>query len=199
MIRTLRPLVLLLALAAPAAADPVDDLSRLVRESSAAPDAIMSLLRGLATMPDFDLGPDDVRRAIDAANVAPGGVMEKLLGPTRRLVKRGHAVELHRSEETKVPVGKGVLALGKKCKVRMRVSGPDEALIDEIDGIKVGKAMGGSLYGLGKLHFLREDGKPVVKITAGPWPFTQTTTVDLTPKPKPPAETPGLVGAVPGQ
>lgn len=190
--RALPALLLSLLAASPAAADPIDDLARLVRESSASPEAIMSLLRGIGSMPDFDLGHAEVERVLAAADVPQDGILRKVLEPTKRLVKRGQKLEIARSQVTKLAVGKGVLALQKKVEVRLRVQGEHDAIIDEIDGIEVGKSAG-SLFGLGKLVFTRQDDKPVCKITAGPWPLQQTMTVDLTPKAKP---TPGLVGSV---
>src|SRR5688572_15261472 len=105
------PILLLLALAAPASADPVDDLARILRASKADPYAVMPLLRGIAALPDFELGSAQVLRVMSAADVAPDSLLGEILLPTVKVVKRGGRLELFRNETTRVTVGKGVLEL----------------------------------------------------------------------------------------
>lgn len=177
--RALPALLCMLLFASPALADPVDDLTNLVRESASTQNPVMAVLRGLARMGDFDLSQAQVKRALQKADLPPGGVLEKILGPTKRLVKRGDRVEIQRASDTTVTLDGGqVVQLGRRVRARLRVSGQHDGLIDDVDGIKVGESAG-SLYDLWKVKFTRQAGRPVAMITAGAFVFSKTVTVDL--------------------
>lgn len=219
-------LLLLAALAAPVQADPVARLTALVQEAANTANPTMAVMRGLAAMPDFTLNQADVQRALRQANLPRGSLLERVLGPTTRLVKRGDRVEIDRSQTTRATMetGQGI-ELGRKVTARFRVQGSNEALIDEIRGIKVGENAR-DLYDLWRVQFTRERNKPVARITAGAFVFSKTVTIDLSPRaggPRPlngavtasadvpanapssnassapgtPSETPGLVRLVP--
>lgn len=187
----------LLLCAAPAKADAVSDLTALVKSAATNSNPTMAFMRGLASMGNFDLKTADVRRALAAANLPPGGILDKVLGPTTRLKKDGDRIEIERSQDTEIqmPNGAGV-RLGKRIKARFRVQGEHDATIDNVSGIKVSPAptpedQNPSFYDLWDVKFTREGGKPVAKITAGALIFSKTVTVDLSPlKPTtPPANT----------
>lgn len=191
MTRALPALLCLLLFAAPALADPVDDLTALVREAAGTQNPTMAVMRGLARMGDFDLGQAQVRRALQKANLPPGGMLERILGPTTRLSKRGKNVQIDRSSSTTVAMETGhVIQLGRKVTASFQVHGSHDALIDKVSGIKVGESSS-SLYDLWKIKFTRQSGKPVALITAGAFVFSKTVTIDL-------SKIPGAGGPVPG-
>lgn len=177
--RALPALLCLLLLASPAVADPVDDLTNLVREAASTQNPTMAVLRGLARMGDFDLSQAQVRRALSKADLPSGGLLDKILGPTKRLTKRGGKVVIERTGTTTVAMETGhVIQLGRRVSANLQVAGANDALIDRVDGIKVGESAG-SLYDLWKIKFTRQGGKPVAMITAGAFVFSKTVTVDL--------------------
>ncbi|MCO5170031.1 MAG: hypothetical protein M9894_27160 [Planctomycetes bacterium] len=216
-------LLFLAALAGPVQADPVARLTALVQQAANTANPTMAVMRGLAAMPDFTLGQADIQRALRQANLPRGSLLERVLGPTTRLVKRGDRVEIDRSQTTRATMetGQGI-ELGRKVTARFRVQGSNDALIDEIRGIKVGENAR-DLYDLRRVQFTRENGKPVAKVTAGAFVFSKTVTIDLSPRsgggarplngalaaradapasatssaPAEPSETPGLVRLVP--
>jgi LysM repeat protein len=189
-------LLALLLCAAPAKADAVADLTALVKNASTNANPTMAFMNGLAAMPNFQLKTADIRRALAAANLPPGGILDKILSPCTRLTKNGERVEIDRTERTRVALDTGAgVELGEEIRARFRVLGPHDAAIDGIDGIKVAEEAGGSYYGLKDVRFTREDGKPVAKITAGAWGIYKTKTVDMTPK-KPVTPTPTNTGPV---
>lgn len=173
-------LLALLLCAAPARADAVADLTALVKTASTNSNPVMAFMRGLARMGNFELKTADVRRALAAANLPPGGILQQVLGPTTNLKKSGDRIEIERSQATRVtmPNGAGV-ELGRRIKARFRVHNEHDASIDDISGIKVAEAANGTYYDLWDVKFTRENGKPVAKITAGALIFSKTLTVDL--------------------
>lgn len=190
-------LLALLLCAAPARAqDPVASLTALVKDAAGNANPTMAFMRGLAAMPNFELKTADIRRALAAANLPPGGILQKVLGPTTRLSKSGDRIAIDRAETTRVAMDTGAgVELGRSIRARFKVLSASDAVIDDIDGIKVAESANGSYYGLKDVKFTRENGKPVAKITAGAFIFSKTVTVDLTPKkpavaPTPPAPTP---------
>lgn len=202
--------LLALCLAAPAVrATPLEDLTALARDAAASANPAMAFLRGLGGMGDFDLREADIRRALADAGVPATGMLRDLLGPTTRLRKRGATVDLERSRVTTLALdGGSTIEIGRHVKARLRVDGPNDALIDKVDGIRVGESAD-SLYDLWRVQFTKEGNKPVAKVTAGALVFSKTVTVDLSRRappsgsapPRPtaasrPAETPGLTGAV---
>lgn len=177
--RALPALLCLLLFSSPAFADPVDDLTNLVREAATTQNPVMAVMRGLASMGDFDLSQAQVKRALTKAALPPGGMLDKILGPTKRLTKRGSKVVIERAQETRVRMDSGhVIQLGRRVSAQFRVAGQHDALIDKVDGIKVGESADG-LYDLWKVKFTRLNGKPVAQITAGAFVFSKTVTVDL--------------------
>ncbi len=177
--RALPALLALLLIASPAVADPVDDLTNLVREAAGTQNPTMAVLRGLARMGDFDLSQAQVKRALQKADLAQGSLLDKILGPTKRLVKRGDRIQIDRASSTTVAMETGhVIQMGTRVSARLRVSGQHDGLIDDVKGIKVGESAG-SLYDLWKIKFTRQGGKPVAQITAGAFVFSKTVTVDL--------------------
>lgn len=177
--RAFPALLCLLLLASPAVADPVDDLTNLVREAAGTQNPTMAVLRGLARMGDFDLSQAQVKRALSKADLPPGGLLDKILGPTKRLTKRGGKVVIERTAPTAVAMETGhVIQLGRRVSANLRVGGQHDALIESVDGIKVGESAG-SLYDLWKIRFTRQNGRPVAMITAGAFVFSKTVTVDL--------------------
>lgn len=189
-----------LALTTSASAGPVEDLARLVRESAGSPNPTMALLRGLAGQPDFSLNQAQVRQALNQAQVPSGSALDRLLRPTTRLSKAGDRITANRSETTlvTVPGGQGAVELGQTVKVRLRVTGPQEAALDKVSGIKVGVSAS-DLYTLFNVHFKRENGRQVAVVTAGVDLFltsiTKTVTIDLTPPASTPTST-GFAGAI---
>jgi hypothetical protein len=203
-------LVLLLAAPAARAQDPVASLTTLARDAATSANPAMAFLQGLGGMGDFDLRTADIRRALTDAGVPATGMLRDLLGPTTRLRKRGANVEIDRSEETMLRLDSGsAIEIGRRVKARLRVEGANEAMIDKVDGIKVGESAD-SLYDLWRVQFTREGNKPVAKVTAGALVFSKTVTIDLSRRTPPPAHptpptptassrpgrTPGLTGAV---
>lgn len=192
--------LLSLALTTTATAGPVEDLARLVRESAGSPNPTMALLRGLAGQPDFSLSQTQVRQALAQAQVPSGSALDRLLRPTTRLSKAGDRITANRSETTlvSVPGGQGAVELGQTVKVRLRVTGPQEAVLDKVSGIKVGVSAS-DLYTLFDVHFKREGGRQVAVVTAGVnlvvTSITKTVTIDLTPPASTPTS-PGFAGAI---
>jgi LysM repeat protein len=176
----------LLLCAAPAKADPVSDLTALVKSAATNANPTMAFMRGLAGMGNFELKAADIRRALSAANLPPGGILQKVLGPTTNLKKSGDRIVIDRSEVTRVVMDTGAaVELGRRIQARFRVHNQHEATIDDVSGIKVAESASGDFYSLWDVKFTRENGKPVAKITAGTFIFSKTVTVDLTPKPTP--------------
>jgi hypothetical protein len=181
--RCVLPVLALLALAAPGRADPVEDLTRLVREASATPNPAMAFLRGAGGMGDFKLAQADIKRALEAAGVPQTGLLRQLLGPTTRLVKQGNQVWIDRAKPTVIVMPNGsAVQLDRQVHAQLTVQGPQDATISEIHGMKVGEDAS-QLYDLQKVRFTREGGRPVAKVTAGAFIFSKTVTIDLTPKP----------------
>lgn len=177
-------LLALLLCAAPAKADPVSDLTALVKSAATNANPTMAFMRGLASMGNFELKSADIRRALAAANLPPGGILQKVLGPTTNLKKSGDRIVIDRSEVTRVVMDTGAaVELGRRIQARFRVHNEHEATIDDVSGIKVAESANGDFYNLWNVKFARENGKPVAKITAGTFIFSKTVTVDLTPKP----------------
>lgn len=163
----------------PAHADAVDDLTKLVRQAASTQNPVMAVMRGLASMGDFDLNQSQIKRALSKANLPAGGMLDKVLGPTKRLTKRGSKVVIERTQATTVRLDTGhAIQLGKRVSAEFRVSGQHDALIDKVEGIKVGESAS-SLYDLWKIKFTRQNGRPVAMITAGAFVFSKTVTVDL--------------------
>lgn len=178
------PVVLaLLVLAGPVRADPVADLTRLVREASATSNPAMAFLKGAAMLPDFKLGETQIRRALEEAGVPSSGLIRQLLGPTTRLVKQGNQVQIDRSKPSLIVMPNGsAVQLDKRVVAALTLHSAQDATISEVSGIKVGEDAS-ALYDLKKVRFTRENGRPVAKVTAGAFIFSKTVTIDLTPKP----------------
>ncbi len=86
---------------------------------------------------------------------------------------------IERTSTTTVAMETGhVIQLGRKVSAQFRVSGQNDALIDDVSGIKVGESAA-DLYDLWKIKFTRQGSKPVAMITAGAFIFSKTVTVDL--------------------
>ncbi len=198
--RTLPALLLLVAAAAaPARAqDPTERLVALIRESGTSANPAMAFMRGLGQLPDFQLGEAQVRRALQLAQAPTSGMLHDLLAPTTRLSKRGDRIEIDRSRKTVLALGdRGAIELDKRVRARLRVAGAHDATIDEITGLKVGETRD-DLYGLKKVVFTREGGKPVAKVTAGAFIFSKTVTIDLSAFQGGDATSRGIVGGLTG-
>lgn len=181
--RCVLPALALLVLAAPVRADPVENLTKLVREASATPNPAMAFLRGAGGMADFKLGQSDIKRALEAAGVPQTGLIRQLLGPTTRLLKQGNQVWIDRAKPTTIVMPNGsAVQLDRQVYAQLTVQGANDATISEVHGIKVGEDAS-QLYDLQKVRFTKENGKPVAKVTAGAFIFSKTVTIDLTPKP----------------
>lgn len=173
----------LLTLAGPVRADPVDDLTALVREAGTTSNPAMAFLKGAARMSDFKLNQTEIRRALESAGVPATGLLRQLLGPTTRLVKQGNHVAIDRSKPTTIVMPNGsAVRLDKRVVAELTLNGPNDATISEVSGIKVGESAD-ALYDLKKVRFTKENGRPVAKVTAGAFIFSKTVTIDLTPKP----------------
>lgn len=180
------PLVGLLLAAAPALAfDPVEALTTLVREASAAPNPVMAFLQGAARLPDFSLRQADIQRAMEAAGVPPNGPIRQLLGPTTRLNKRGRNLSARRSRASLVEVPGGFVELGQEIEASLSVQGPHDARVDNVQGIRVGKKRNG-LNTLKRVQFTRQRGRQVAILTGSANIFLLgevegTETIDLGP------------------
>lgn len=180
-VRRLAPALALFAVIGAALAGPVEDLTKLVQAAANTPNPAMAFLSSLARMGDFDLRQADIKKALAAADLPADSPLTKLLGPTTRLRKQGDRLIADRSRTTAITMDDGkTVQLGRQLKARLTVKN-NQALIDDIDGIKVGNSPD-ELYDLWKVRFFNQGGRPKAEITAGALIFSKTFVIDLTPR-----------------
>lgn len=164
--RAVALLGLVVMLGQPALADPVDDLTALVRSASQSSNPVMAFLQGAAALPDFNLGRADIQRALQEAGVPANGPLAELLGPGTGLQKVGDQIIAQRSRESVVPVPGGAVGVGKVVRARVRQNGPNDFQLTDIQGIRVGENMGAfrDLYELGDVRFRQVGGRLVAEM-----------------------------------
>ncbi len=182
----------------PVRADVVADLVKLIKEAGASGNPAMAFIKGVGTLGDVSLDQAQVREALVLSGAPAGGMIDKLLRPTKKLQKRGKKITIERSEVTKLspltPDGMGAVEIGKTVSAKVTITGPNDATIDDVKGIKVGETAT-DLYDMKSVKFTKEGGKPVAKVTAGFLFITKTVTIDLSPSNL--GNTRGLVDSVP--
>lgn len=174
---------LVVMLGQPALADPVDDLTALVRSASQSSNPVMSFLQGAAALPDFNLGRADIQRALQVAGVPSNGPLAELLGPGTGLQKVGDQIIAQRSRESVVPVPGGAVGVGKVVRARVRQNGANDFQLTDIQGIKVGENMGAyrDLYDLGDVRFHQVNGRLVADMGVKTFFGRIPKTIDLGP------------------
>lgn len=180
-------LALALVFGQPALADPVDDLTALVRSSAQSSNPVMAFMQGAARMPDFNLGRADIQRALQAAGVPNSGPLWELLGNGTGLQKVGDQIIAQRSSESVVAVPGGAVGVGKVVRARVRQNGPEDFSLTDIEGIRVGESMGpySSLYNLGDVRFHQQGGRLVADLGVKTFLGRIPKRIDMGPVPPP--------------
>src|SRR2546421_385316 len=111
---------LLLTVTLPASAN--DDFTKVVKDALASAEPTTAVLRGLATLGDFDMGADEVARSLADAgakttNAAAQAQVDKVLGDVTRITKKKDRITIERRAEQLLPIevagkSKGSVKLG---------------------------------------------------------------------------------------
>jgi len=182
-------------LVSPSYADPdaVDRLAAVLEATKTAENPNETLYRGLAALPDLEIGAAGLDEARRRADLPPWSLVTKTVDGITSLEKRGDRVRFGRPERARIDLGQGWLELGREAEFRISV-GADEVEVDDSDGIRVGKNAH-DFHPLIWMRYLVEDGRQVMKIKAGYFIFNETATIDLESLENP-GPTGGLAGGV---
>lgn len=166
--------VLLLALPARARSD---DFTTVVKEALASAEPTTAVLRGLATLPDFDMNGDAVAAALTAAGAKPDGQVAKVLGDVTRLRKKKDRITIERRNARTLPIvvlgeTKGWVRLEEKLEFRIR-SNEGAVTLDKFDGISVGETEK-KLYSLRSIGWKPGTPDSLLTIIAGWGIFSET-------------------------
>jgi hypothetical protein len=173
-------LALVLAAPTPVFADPSEQLAAIARQAAQDSNPTLAFLQGVARMGDFDMNQTQLRQALQRAG-ADSGALGQMLGPVQRISLQGDRLRIQRDDQLRMPLGdSGAIQMDERVEIRLRQTN-DGMRLDDVRGIKVAEGMNSSFYGLNKVDFKNQSGQPVAVINAGPWPFSKSTTVALTP------------------
>lgn len=103
----------LLLTAAPAAADPVTDLTRLVDTANQSRNPGLIFFRGLADLEDFDLGPSETQRVLGQARFPQDRLLGVLFTDAVGFKKTRKRIVIERKSEAEVTVLEGHVQIKK--------------------------------------------------------------------------------------
>lgn len=204
MARSLAYLSLFVLLAAPAQADPAEQLEAVFAKTVESRTQTVTFFRGLAGLPNLDVSGEALAGALRDSKIDQAqGMLGAFVSGMKRFVKKGDRVTMHRDRDVDLATPNGVVHIPKKARVRIRLLGAKGVKLDKMRGSKAGKT-GGSLHPLRWLE-LSVDEKAITtaRLNAGyGWGFNKTITIVLK-RPTPPAPAPagdagGLAANLPG-
>lgn len=159
---------LVLLVASPALAD--EAFTRALKEALASEEPTTAVLRGLAKLPDFELGGAQVAESLKAAGATPEGQVAQVLGGVERVKKEKNRITIVRKEPQLIPIvvsgtPKGFVKLSTTLEFRLR-SDRDAVLLDDFKGIEVGKTEA-KLYDLQHIKWTPGEPESTLSIRAG--------------------------------